>query len=349
MGEDETQVSVTVAEPKWRIAVSPTPAALGRETTFALENAPPHVAGVVWDFGDGTAPASTARGSLAQHTFASDGEYAVKATITLQDGEDSVQIERILHAEVPVHGEDVEVRFEARADRATFVADTTGARRLRGPIPMKVRFEDRSTGPIAIRAWDFGDGGTSDDRSPSHVYTIPGEYRARLIVTDHFGRSHTSTASESLSIEMIGWRPPREWRWHGTVLFYLIVTLLWRISPWHLRRIAYEVDEGKRRHGSWTRNLTLRSGESAVMLKMHLTPLLRKVYTPVTKGTVQWENTKGERPNRQHVQARDQMTLGDTIYTIRNLNNSASTAMRSLLIILILTALAVWWTWPLFF
>jgi hypothetical protein len=171
----------------------------------------------------------------------------------------------------------------------------------------------------------------------------------RLTVTDLFQRSHTSTESNSLAIETIGWRPPKVWRWPATILFYLVVALVWRCLPWGLRRVAYESDEMKKRHRSWTRDLTIRSGDISVTLRLHRNWWLRKFYTLETKGTVQWTSGKGEKPDRQHLQARDKLTLGDKVYTIRSLNNSVGTGLRTPGVILILTAVVAWRTWPLFF
>jgi PKD repeat protein len=59
-------------------------------------------------------------------------------------------------------------------------------------------FTDRSTrgagnSPIAKRHWDFGDGGTSSERNPSHTYAAPGPYTVSLTVTDQNGLTDTAT------------------------------------------------------------------------------------------------------------------------------------------------------------
>ncbi|HKR11221.1 MAG TPA: PKD domain-containing protein [Pyrinomonadaceae bacterium] len=60
-------------------------------------------------------------------------------------------------------------------------------------IGTATRFFDQSTdadGPIVSWAWDFGDGGTSNERNPMHTYAQPGNYTVTLTVTDHTGLTH---------------------------------------------------------------------------------------------------------------------------------------------------------------
>jgi RHS repeat-associated protein len=52
------------------------------------------------------------------------------------------------------------------------------------------RFYDKSSdadGRIVSYSWDFGDGATSAERDPSHVYAQPGTYSVKLTVTDDAG------------------------------------------------------------------------------------------------------------------------------------------------------------------
>src|SRR5262245_17992909 len=52
-----------------------------------------------------------------------------------------------------------------------------------GEAPLRVRFEDRSQGPVTSWSWVFGDGATSNEREPTHVYSAPGSFRPSLTVT----------------------------------------------------------------------------------------------------------------------------------------------------------------------
>jgi OOP family OmpA-OmpF porin len=66
-----------------------------------------------------------------------------------------------------------------------------------GQPPLEVSFEAQvapGTSPIRKYAWDFGDGTIGDGQRTSHTYANPGEYEARLTVTDERNQSATSNA-----------------------------------------------------------------------------------------------------------------------------------------------------------
>jgi PKD repeat protein len=72
---------------------------------------------------------------------------------------------------------------------------------LIGKYPLKVKFTDESTVrffpnwtyPLFVSAyfWNFGDGVTSTERNPVHIYMMPGSYTVSLTITDDFGASTT--------------------------------------------------------------------------------------------------------------------------------------------------------------
>jgi len=53
-----------------------------------------------------------------------------------------------------------------------------------GEAPLTVQFTDGSTGSPTSWKWDFGDGGTSSTKSPSHTYSKAGTYTVTLNVSD---------------------------------------------------------------------------------------------------------------------------------------------------------------------
>jgi len=52
---------------------------------------------------------------------------------------------------------------------------------------LSVKFMDDSEGNPTAWLWDFGDGQTSTERNPSHVYWLPGRYSVTLTITTQFG------------------------------------------------------------------------------------------------------------------------------------------------------------------
>lgn len=53
----------------------------------------------------------------------------------------------------------------------------------KGDAPLLVNFTNQSTGTLDSWNWSFGDGSTSNEKDPSHIYTHPGLYNIALTVT----------------------------------------------------------------------------------------------------------------------------------------------------------------------
>jgi PKD repeat protein len=71
-------------------------------------------------------------------------------------------------------------------DRLPPVADFDGAPRS-GTAPLSVDFTDRSSGAATSWSWTFGDGGSSTDQHPTHVYTSAGIYTVGLTASNADG------------------------------------------------------------------------------------------------------------------------------------------------------------------
>jgi hypothetical protein len=61
-----------------------------------------------------------------------------------------------------------------------------------GCIPLHVHFST-STEKFANIQWNFGDGGSSSEKSSDYVYDLPGTYKVSLVVSD--GKGHTGIAT----------------------------------------------------------------------------------------------------------------------------------------------------------
>ena len=81
----------------------------------------------------------------------------------------------------------------------TFTADFS-ARRTYCDLPAEVRFTNQS-GRLTAAEWDFGDGQTSTEINPAHIYTAQGDYTVTLIATGCEGEMDTVTFTDYISID----------------------------------------------------------------------------------------------------------------------------------------------------
>jgi PKD repeat protein len=75
--------------------------------------------------------------------------------------------------------------------------------------PGTVSFTDRSTGSIKSWLWDFGDGKSSTQKNPSHVYQNAGKYSVALTVTGP-GGSDTAVKGSYITVKAAVQPPPVE-------------------------------------------------------------------------------------------------------------------------------------------
>lgn len=78
------------------------------------------------------------------------------------------------------------------------IADFT-AKPISGKAPLTVRFTDESAGSPTGWSWDFGDGNSSVEEDPVHVYTEPGSYTVRLEASNS-GGGNTETKSYYITV-----------------------------------------------------------------------------------------------------------------------------------------------------
>lgn len=117
-----------------------------------------------WNFGDGTLPEDTVRHPT--HIYQDQDVYLVRLTVKNSDGciDSVIKPVNILHPLVAAFNNDIDS-----------VCQTAGT---------PVVFNDASTGAVTGWRWDFGDGGTSTAKNPSHVYSLYGNHQVRLVIND---------------------------------------------------------------------------------------------------------------------------------------------------------------------
>ena len=159
---------ITVGEPAPVAVFSGTPTSGPKPLNVQFSDASTGVITTyTWDFGDG----HTSNAQNPSHNYPAVGSYSVTLTVTGPSGSD----------------------FEIKTNYITVgdsppVAGFSGTP-TSGPKPLNVQFTDASTGNITTFAWNFGDGGTSTTRNPSHIYTDVGNYTVILTVTGPGGES----------------------------------------------------------------------------------------------------------------------------------------------------------------
>ncbi len=143
-----------------------------------------------WTFGDGSSSSSR----VPVHTYRYPGTYTATFRVTDDDGDtdtDSVTIR--------VYGEGY---YDGRPVAHASASPTAGN------APLSVQFTGSATGgdyPYTYY-WVFGDGRTSMNQNPSHVYTTPGTYSVKFVVRDADGDEGSQRVT--ISVTGAGYQPP---------------------------------------------------------------------------------------------------------------------------------------------
>jgi len=120
-----------------------------------------------WNFGDG----DTSTQQNQMHTFSVAGNYNVNLTVSNENSTSSKL------ATINVHEQIVVIPV------ANFTSNVTD-----GFAPLTVQFTDSSKNATEIN-WNFGDGDTSTDHDPVHIYSTVGNYSVNLTVSNENGTS----------------------------------------------------------------------------------------------------------------------------------------------------------------
>ena len=121
-----------------------------------------------WSFGDG----GSATTASAGHSYSSTGTFVVTLTVTNRNGSD------VAAATIEVTPDPPVARFTPSSDSTTVGAAVT--------------FTNTSTSAVS-HFWDFGDGTTSTEFSPSHAYARPGVKTVVLTVVNSIGETDSAS------------------------------------------------------------------------------------------------------------------------------------------------------------
>jgi PKD repeat protein len=129
-----------------------------------------------WEFGDGT----NSTDAEPTHTYMQEGVYTVSLRTKEADGDQDIE---------------TKTNYIIVTTNALPVADAGGP--YTGTEGTLITFDgSRSTDPdgtITAWLWEFGDGETSTEESPTHRYLSASRYTVTLTVTDNMGANDTDT------------------------------------------------------------------------------------------------------------------------------------------------------------
>jgi PKD repeat protein len=154
---------------------NPTSGPVGQSVAFDSSASQGSGLAYAWSFGDGSTPPEASQANPV-HQYTTAGTFTVALTVTNGNGSST----RTRPAYVTIGNPPV----------ASFTA-TPGS----GPAPHLVAFDGTgSTGVNLTYAWDFGDPGSGSANAsslskPTHTYQNPGNYQARLTVSNSNGTS----------------------------------------------------------------------------------------------------------------------------------------------------------------
>jgi PKD repeat protein len=121
----------------------------------------------LWDFGDGT----TSTEQNPTHTYSKAGSYSV--TLTVYRGEISSKLTK-----------EVVIESITSDDPLPIPIPPTAIIKVTPSIGYKWTIFNFSTESEGMYLWDFGDGTTSTEQNPTHIYNEVGYYKVNLTVRD---------------------------------------------------------------------------------------------------------------------------------------------------------------------
>lgn len=151
-----------------------------------LSVAPPgkpfHDSTFTWDFGDGSAPVVAGAGKVI-HQFPAPGTYQVKLSLSDTSYCNAPDTFTLTMRVAP----NVKAQFDTPPE---------------GCVPYRAVFNNTSEAGHSF-FWDFGDGNTSTDFAPEHLYAAVGTYRVKLVVEDTMTCNKIDSAFFTINVRSI--------------------------------------------------------------------------------------------------------------------------------------------------
>ncbi|WP_406042581.1 PKD domain-containing protein [Succinimonas sp.] len=158
----------------------------------------------VWSFGDGKPVVANSASSLT-YTFAKAGTY--KVTLTVDDGIEAVSKSQdvtvsdsgTVNPDHPDNPDNPDVPVNPGDNNPPVAAFDAVASGL--TVNLTNTSSDADQADTLTYKWDFGDGNTSDEASPSHTYSQAGTYKIVLVVSDGKVSKETSRTVEVKKVD----------------------------------------------------------------------------------------------------------------------------------------------------
>ena len=191
-GEDTDDANVTIQvtdvneAPTASAVATPSTGAAPLDVAFnATTSTDPegNIASYTWDFGDGSTEVT---GVSVDHQYTAIGTYRVTLTVADDQSLTDQTTLTVTATETPNN-----------APIASFTANpTTGKADLFVAFNASASNDSDGAIPFTGYAWDFGDGSTGGGIANAHLYTSPGVYTVKLIVTDDDGAQSVPVTQE---------------------------------------------------------------------------------------------------------------------------------------------------------
>jgi gliding motility-associated-like protein len=178
LGCQGTKTKPIIINGKTTDFIAPTSICVGQTVTFQNNSSPAPVSSE-WIFSDNT----TSSQINAVKTFLTTGSFLVKLKNTYANCVDSIEKTVNIITQPPVD-------FKA--------VDSTSCN-----TPFTVQFNDISPPGATGWLWDFGDGGSSNQKNPSHTYNTPGDHTVTLTITLPGGCSNTISKPAYIKIRPV--------------------------------------------------------------------------------------------------------------------------------------------------